>query len=199
MSQPTPIRDYEEAVYIFWYGPETPAVKIGHTNDPIRRLTELGNATGVPAFLAEYASIVWLDRTREKVEAKAHELAAEFRKDGEWFNLTASEALDYVETAAKQLGVRYEIEDLANLRPKMGKINKQIDQLYLDRRQEARRNYEQNFGSSREKLIEDQKSRAQFLKKKWRAIGGSPTVQYDHPPKPIWMWYRPAMGDPKKK
>ncbi len=199
MNEPIPIREYEEAVYIFWYGPQLKAVKIGHTNDPSRRLTELGNDTAVPAFLAEYAAVVWLDRTREKVEARAHELASEFRRDGEWFSLTATEALGYVEAAAKQLGVRYEIEDLANLRANAAEINEQIDQSELARQWEIARNYEKNFEAKRESLINDQQSRTQYLKQKWRASDGSLAVQHDHPPKPIWMWYQPAMSKLKKR
>ena len=199
MNEPIPIREYEEAVYIFWYGPQLKAVKIGHTNDPSRRLTELGNDTAVPAFLAEYAAVVWLDRTREKVEARAHELASEFRRDGEWFSLTAAEALDYVEAAARQLGVKYEIEDRANLRDQARQVDEQIDQSELNGQWEIALNYEKNFDVRRESLIDVQQSRAEYLKQKWRASDGSLAVQHDHPPKPVWMWYRPAMGNPKKR
>ncbi len=201
MNEPTPssipIRDFEEAVYIFWYGPELPAVKIGHTNLPERRLAELRNDTGVPAHLASYAAIVWLDRTREKVEAKAHELAADFRRDGEWFELAAADALNFVEAAARQLGVRYEIEDRASLRPEINEISKCSDQSEQSKKWEDRRAYERSFMSRREGLVDEERLRAQYLKQKWRANDGSLCAQHDHPPKPIWMWYRPAMGDSK--
>ncbi len=199
MNEPIPIRKYEEAVYIFWYGPQLKAVKIGHTNDPSRRLSELGNATAVPGFLAKYAAVVWLDRNREKVEARAHELASEFRRDKEWFSLTAVEALDYVETAAKQLGVRYEIEDLANLLAQAGEIKDQEDHTELVRAWEISRNYEKNFEARRESLIDEQQSRTEYLQQKWRASDGSLALQHDHPPKPIWMCYQAAMGNSKKK
>jgi hypothetical protein len=204
MNEPFPIREYEEAVYIFWFGPKLQAVKIGHTNDPRRRLAELTSATGVPGFVSEYAAVVWLDRTREKVEAMAHELASEFRRDGEWFDLTAAEGLNYVVAAAKQLGVRYEIEDLANLQAQTKEvraegINEEIDHFELARQWEIAHNYEKNYAARREVLIEDQQYRTEYLKQKWRASDGSQAVQHDHPAKPIWMWYRPAMGNSKKK
>jgi hypothetical protein len=111
MEEQIPIREYEQAVYVYWYGSALPAVKIGHSNDPDRRLAQLGNDTGVPDHLASFAAIVWLDRKREKVEARAHELAAAFRRTGEWFDITASQALGYILDAAKELNVRYEVED----------------------------------------------------------------------------------------
>jgi hypothetical protein len=115
MNKLTPIREFEQAVYVYWYGPKLPTVKIGHTNDPAKRLIQLGNDTGVPDHLASFAAIVWVDRKREKVEARAHELAANFRKTGEWFELTASDALRYIVSAAEELNVRYEIEDRAGI------------------------------------------------------------------------------------
>jgi hypothetical protein len=39
MTNQTPIREYEQAVYVYWLGPNLPTVKIGHTNDPDRRLS----------------------------------------------------------------------------------------------------------------------------------------------------------------
>ncbi|MEY4883313.1 MAG: hypothetical protein RIS34_1167, partial [Pseudomonadota bacterium] len=115
MSDEIPIREYEQAVYVYWYGPTLSSVKIGHSNDPDRRLAQLGNDTGVPDHLASFAAIVWLDRKREKVEARAHEMAAIFRRSGEWFEITASQALNYIVDAAKELNIRYEVEDRASL------------------------------------------------------------------------------------
>ena len=115
MDEQIPIREYEQAVYVYWYGSALPAVKIGHSNDPDRRLAQLGNDTGVPDHLASFAAIVWLDRKREKVEARAHEMAAAFRRSGEWFEITASQALGYILDAAKEFNVRYEVEDRAGV------------------------------------------------------------------------------------
>lgn len=115
MNNSTPIKEYEEAVYVYWFGPNTPSVKIGHSSDPDKRLKQLGNDTGVPDHLASFAAIVWLDRKREKVEARAHELAAEFRRSGEWFEVTATEALGYIISAAEEMGIRYEVEDRAEV------------------------------------------------------------------------------------
>lgn len=115
MNEQIPIREYEEAVYVYWYGPKLPTVKIGHSRDPDKRLSQLGSDTGVPDHLASFAAIVWLDRQREKVEARAHELAAKFRKSGEWFEITAPAALGYIISAANELNIRYEIEDRAGV------------------------------------------------------------------------------------
>jgi len=110
-----PIKEYEEAVYVYWFGPNFPSVKIGHSSDPDKRLKQLGNDTGVPDHLASFAAIVWLDRKREKVEARAHELAADFRRSGEWFELTATEAVGYVISAAEEMEIRYEVQDRAKV------------------------------------------------------------------------------------
>lgn len=115
MKEPAPIREYEQAVYVYWYGPNLPTAKIGHSNSPDKRIAQLGNDTGVPDHLASFAAIVWLDRRREQVEARAHAMAASFRKSGEWFDLTASAALGYIISAAEELNVRYEVEDRAGL------------------------------------------------------------------------------------
>ena len=115
MHPQVPIREYEQAVYVYWFGPTLPTVKIGHSNNPDQRLAQLGNVTGVPDHLASFAAIVWLDRKREQVEARAHALAAQFRRSGEWFELTASAALGYVISAAEELHIRYEVEDRAGL------------------------------------------------------------------------------------
>jgi T5orf172 domain len=115
MTEEIPIREYEQAVYVYWFGPDLPTVKIGHSHDPDKRLAQLGNDTGVPDHLASFAAIVWLDRKREKVEALAHELANDFHRTGEWFELTASAALEYILEASRQLGVRFEVEDRAGI------------------------------------------------------------------------------------
>jgi hypothetical protein len=115
MVEEVPIREYEQAVYVYWFGSALPTVKIGHSNDPDRRLSQLGSDTGVPDHLASFAAIVWVDRKREKVEALAHQLAGESRRSGEWFELTATEALEYILEAARQIGVRFEVEDRAGI------------------------------------------------------------------------------------
>ena len=115
MAEDLPVREYEQAVYVYWFGPDLPTVKIGHSNDPDKRLSQLGNDTGVPDHLASFAAIVWVDRKREKVEALAHQLAGDSRRSGEWFELTATEALEYILEAARQIGVRFEVEDRAGI------------------------------------------------------------------------------------
>lgn len=111
------LRIYEQACYIYWLGADLPTVKIGHTNEPERRLAEFRRETGTPGHKAAFAAVIWLDRCRERVEREAHRRAAAFRRDGEWFALTAAEALQYVIDAAEALGVRYEVEDRADLLP----------------------------------------------------------------------------------
>lgn len=115
MAEEISIREYEQAVYVYWFGPSLPTVKIGHSNDPDKRLMQLGNDTGVPDHLASFAAIVWVDRKREKVEALAHKLAVDYWRTGEWFELSASSALEYILESVRQLGVRYEVEDRAGV------------------------------------------------------------------------------------
>lgn len=115
MTDLTPIRKYEQAVYVYWLGPNLPTVKIGHTNNPARRLEEFRRETGTPGHKASFAAIVWLDRHRERVELAAHRTAHKFRRDGEWFSMSASDAIDHVVAAAKANGIRYEVEDCADV------------------------------------------------------------------------------------
>ncbi len=111
----TPIRECEQAVYVYWLGPNLPTVKIGHTNNPARRLEEFRRETGTPGHKSSFAAIVWLDRHRERVEQAAHRAAREFRRDGEWFAMSASDAIDHIVAAAKANGIRYEVEDCAGV------------------------------------------------------------------------------------
>ena len=111
----TQLRKYEQAVYIYWLGGSLPTVKIGHTNDPERRLSEFRRETGTPGHKAGFAAIVWLDRSRERVEAAAHRAAAAFRRDGEWFELSPSDAIDTVVAAAKAVGANFAVEDCAGV------------------------------------------------------------------------------------
>ncbi len=115
MTDLTPIRKYEQAVYVYWLGPNLPTVKIGHTNNPERRLEEFRRETGTPGHKASFAAIVWLDRHRERVELAAHRAAHKFRRDGEWFSMSASDAIDHVVAAARASGIRYEVEDCAGV------------------------------------------------------------------------------------
>lgn len=115
MTDLTPIRKYEQAVYVYWLGPNLPTVKIGHTNNPARRLEEFRRETGTPGHKASFAAIVWLDRHRERVELAAHRAAHKFRRDGEWFSMSASDAIDHVVAAARANGIRYEVEDCAGI------------------------------------------------------------------------------------
>lgn len=111
----TPIREYEQAVYVYWLGPNLPTVKIGHTNNPARRLEEFRRETGTPGHKSSFAAIVWLDRHRERVELAVHRRLAAQRRDGEWFSVTAEEALDTIVAIVENMGIRYEIEDRADL------------------------------------------------------------------------------------
>ena len=112
---PTPIREYEQAVYVYWLGPNLPTVKIGHTNNPARRLREFINETGTPGHKAAFAAIVWLDRRREAVELAVHRRLRDQRRDGEWFAVSAEDALAAIVAVAECMNIRYEVEDLADL------------------------------------------------------------------------------------
>lgn len=115
MFAPTNIREYEQAVYIYWLGRDLPTVKIGHTNNPDRRLREFANETGTPGHKADFAAIVWLDRRREAVELAVHRHLAAYRRDGEWFELTPEAALTAITSVAESMNIRYEVEDRADL------------------------------------------------------------------------------------
>lgn len=109
------IREYEQVVYIYWLGRELGTVKIGHTNNPDRRLSEFKKETGTPGHKAGFAALVWLDRGRKKVEAAVHAQLASLRRDGEWFELTAEQALAEVVAVVERMGIRYEVEDRAGV------------------------------------------------------------------------------------
>lgn len=112
---PTPIREYEQAVYVYWLGPNLPTVKIGHTNNPARRLREFANETGTPGHKAAFAAIVWLDRRREAVELAVHRRLRDQRRDGEWFAVSPEDALAAIVAVAESMNIRYEVEDRADL------------------------------------------------------------------------------------
>ncbi len=115
MTDLTPIREYEQAVYVYWLGPNLPTVKIGHTNNPARRLEEFRRETGTPGHKASFAAIVWLDRRREAVELAVHRRLRDQRRDGEWFAVSAEDALAAIVAVAESMNIRYEVEDRADL------------------------------------------------------------------------------------
>lgn len=115
MTTETPIREYQQAVYIYWLGRELGTVKIGHTNNPDRRLREFANETGTPGHRASFAAVVWLDRRREEVELAVHRRLADKRRDGEWFAITPEQALEAILLEVNQRGIRYEVEDFADI------------------------------------------------------------------------------------
>ena len=45
----------------------------------------------------------------------AHRLAEKYRQSGEWFDLSAQSASEFILEVAKQLVVRYEVEDRAGI------------------------------------------------------------------------------------
>lgn len=110
-----PIREYEQAVYVYWLGPNLPTVKIGHTNNPARRLEEFRRETGTPGHKAGFAAIVWLDRRREAVELAVHRCLAAQRRNGEWFSVSPEEALAAIVAVAENMNIRYEVEDRADI------------------------------------------------------------------------------------
>jgi hypothetical protein len=109
------IREYQQVVYIYWLGRELGTVKIGHTNNPSRRLAEFTRETGTPGHQASFAAVVWLDRRREDVEQAVHRKLAKLRRDGEWFEATPEQALAAIIAEVEERNIRYEIEDFADI------------------------------------------------------------------------------------
>ncbi len=76
--------------------------KIGISDDPMKRLATLNTASPFRLFLAHSLTAASRDKASE-IEAKAHELAASRRANGEWFDLPADAGALIVKAAAKLL------------------------------------------------------------------------------------------------
>jgi hypothetical protein len=77
-------------------------VKIGIAGCPFSRLNSLRGGSPVPLYL-DYAAEV--DGSHRALERRAHEILAENRVTGEWFNVETQKALAAVLRAANELGV----------------------------------------------------------------------------------------------
>ncbi|HMN36269.1 MAG TPA: GIY-YIG nuclease family protein [Hyphomicrobium sp.] len=77
-------------------------VKIGITGNVSRRLSYLRTASAVPLHLA-YAGETEADV--ESVERQVHSILAERRMSGEWFNVSAQEAVEAVLQSANDLDI----------------------------------------------------------------------------------------------
>lgn len=73
------------------------AVKIGIAGDPRRRLSALQIAS--PVKLKTEFSAPCDEQTAKKIEARAHSILSGHRQSGEWFSVTAAEAIDAVRRA----------------------------------------------------------------------------------------------------
>jgi predicted GIY-YIG superfamily endonuclease len=90
---------------IYVIGPENGPFKIGYSDDPQRRLSNIqtGQAVEVKLFYSEQAE----SGVAKIIEKLIHRNLAHKRIRGEWFSVTLSEAIDEVKFAF----IRYEGED----------------------------------------------------------------------------------------
>lgn len=93
-----PISDVKTA-YLYVIGGETGPHKVGFTIKPTYRLTALGIGSPVPLTMKHMIPVPWV--TRKFSEKYAHALLASRHSHGEWFDVTADQAL-----AAIKLGDR---------------------------------------------------------------------------------------------
>lgn len=93
-------------VYIMSY-PGSDKLKIGHSLNPTTRAVDIGGtlAPETPILEAYY----WCSERREDVERKAHEIEGEYRHNGEWFMISAENAMDVIEKAAKAVNVEIQL------------------------------------------------------------------------------------------
>jgi hypothetical protein len=89
-----------EYVYVIQWGEDGP-VKIGMANSPDQRLADLQCANWMELRLI---AVVPFRTGSRLVEKKAHELAAEDRLRGEWFDLHPTDAIECILAAASALG-----------------------------------------------------------------------------------------------
>lgn len=93
-------------VYIMSY-PGSDKLKIGHSLNPTTRAADIGGtlAPETPVLEAYY----WCSERREDVERKAHEIGGENRHNGEWFTISAENAMSVIEKAAKAVDVEIQL------------------------------------------------------------------------------------------
>lgn len=93
-------------VYIMSY-PGSNKLKIGHSLNPSTRAAEIGGtlAPERPVLEAYY----WCSERREDVERKAHEIEGRNRHNGEWFTLSAEDAMGVIVKAAKDVNVELQL------------------------------------------------------------------------------------------
>jgi hypothetical protein len=82
------------SVYVIG-SPESHLIKIGYSDDPVRRLREIQNMS--PASL----QILWITPGNMELEQRLHRVFAERRRHGEWFDF--SDVADPVQTVAESV------------------------------------------------------------------------------------------------
>ena len=94
--------------YVYVIGGKEPPYKIGRAKNPKARLSELGCAS--PVALSIWHTVECGPHGGRQVEQKAHQLLAEHRLSGEWFDRLLQECVAAVDTA---------LETLVRPRPKL--------------------------------------------------------------------------------
>jgi hypothetical protein len=89
-------------VYVMSY-PGSDLVKIGHAHWPTSRARDIGGTLAPDQPKLE--ACLWCAERREDIERRAHMLKAGQRRNGEWFLLSVPEAMNAIESAARDVSV----------------------------------------------------------------------------------------------
>ena len=104
-NSPITGRDYGY-VYVMSY-PESVKVKIGHSLNPTSRATDIGGTLAPENPKIEI--LFWCSERREDVEREAHRLQSGSRHNGEWFQISVTEAIKSIKAAAISVHVDAEV------------------------------------------------------------------------------------------
>lgn len=89
-------------VYIMSY-PNSDKVKIGHTNNPSLRVSQIGGT--LAPEMPRIEILFWCSERREDVERRTHSYHQSKRRNGEWFELPVEEAMQTIEKVAAWIKV----------------------------------------------------------------------------------------------
>ena len=88
-----------KTAYLYVIGADTGPHKVGFTIKPTYRLTTLGIGSPVPLTIKHVIAVPWV--TRKFSEKYAHALLASRHSHGEWFDVTADQALSAIRLGDK--------------------------------------------------------------------------------------------------